>query len=75
MSASDRWGAYKIPHPGCGGKVEYWYFAPDCRGNPSSSGIQCTKCEKNFTAEEWKKIEGCRKKKRATAFTKTKPSK
>ncbi len=53
----DDWGTYDIPCPTCGGPVEWWYFGPDCRGNPGSSGINCTKCKRVFTREEWKAIE------------------
>ena len=54
MSACDERSIYKTPCPDCGGEVEYWYFDGDCRGNPSSSGINCKgKCKKSFTKEEW----------------------
>lgn len=53
MSISDKWEDYETPCPECGGVVHYWYFDCDCRGNPPSSGIQCKKCGKEFTQEEW----------------------
>lgn len=53
MSASDEWGTYEAPCPNCGGKVEYWYFGPDCRGNSGGGGIQCVSCERKFTPKEW----------------------
>jgi len=48
MSASDGWGNCDWPCPHCGGTVEYWYFAPDCRGNDLSGGVQCKSCGKKF---------------------------
>ncbi len=64
MSASDKWGTYKTPCPGCKGTVEYWYYAPDCNYNPGSSGIQCKKCGKKFTQESWEKVEAAAKKRK-----------
>lgn len=57
MSCCDKSGTYETPCPDCGGKVEWWYFSPDCRGNGPSSGINCNGCKKKFTADEWKNIE------------------
>ena len=70
MSASDRWGEYKTPcfkitqellgfleDKPCGGVVEYWYFGPDDSYSPGSSGIQCKKCRRLYTAGEWGKRE------------------
>ncbi len=58
MSSSDRMGTYQTPCPKCGGEVAWWYFGPDDGYSPGSRGIQCTgKCNKEFTNEEWEKIE------------------
>ncbi|MDP2598301.1 MAG: hypothetical protein Q8P49_00550 [Candidatus Liptonbacteria bacterium] len=57
MSASDRWGTYKKPCPDCGAVVKYWYFASDDSYSPGSSGIQCKGCKREFTREEWEKID------------------
>lgn len=53
MSALDECRDYETPCTNCGGKVEYWHFEGDCRGNSTSDGIQCKKCGKKFTSEEW----------------------
>ncbi len=28
----------------CGGVIERWEFSSDCRGNPPSSGYECSVC-------------------------------
>lgn len=58
MSIGDRWGTYETPCPKCGQKtVDYWYYAPDCRGNDASAGIQCKSCNTAFTPAQWSEIE------------------
>jgi hypothetical protein len=57
MSALDEERVYKTPCPECGGEVEHWFFGSDCRGNESSSGIQCKNCKKEFTPAEWAMVE------------------
>lgn len=41
----------------CGGQVEFWDFGPDCTGNAGSAGIRCQQCQKEFSREEWDRIE------------------
>ena len=53
----DSWGKYKTKCPNCGGKVEWWNFDSDCRGNFASSGINCIGvCKREFTYNEWEII-------------------
>lgn len=60
---------YKTPCPECGGIVEHWAFSSDCRDPNGSSGIECTRCEKVFTAEFWKKLDAAYAKARSYADT------
>jgi len=46
---------YKTPClPPCGGEVHYWSFS-DCSYD-SGSGIDCQKCGREYTRDEWGKI-------------------
>ena len=49
MACEDVRGYYDAPCPKCGGGVRYWYFGPDCRGNPGIKGMQCYSCGRNFS--------------------------
>ena len=53
----DDWVVYDTPCPICGGVVEWWYVAPDRRGNLGGRDINCKNCKRVFTHEEWEKIE------------------
>jgi len=48
MSASDKWGTQKKACPDCKGDVEWFHFAPDCRGNDISNGANCLGCKKTW---------------------------
>jgi len=63
MSMFDKESPYKTPCPDCGGEVYRDYFGGDCRGDPSVTTIWCKKCEREFTEEEWDKIEKAAEKK------------
>lgn len=56
MSISDRWGTDEASCPICKtGDIDWYFFAADCRGNPSSDGARCLSCQFHVSMFFWEK--------------------
>ena len=58
---------YHTPCPNCGGEVERSSFSGDCHGSTPFAEIECKKCKRGFTQDEWDRIEESKRKRKRPA--------
>jgi hypothetical protein len=57
----DSWGSFKTPCPNCDGKVEWFSFGADCRGNEASNGCYCSGCGNKYDVNRFRKLDAARR--------------